>query len=356
MFISAYKKYFIISLSLCLIGTELAFAQTKQLKEPAPAPQIAGNVDEQSSVIVNSPNGISSSYSVVIENKTNPDGKIVQTRKVWQNGQLVEEEEKTLDKDENPNGFDATIQLPNGQITHGRLFSSEDDNGFFSISPSSPFEAISQMEEQMRRQEEIMRERFNALRQQLSNSGAFQGGSLKFNSPNLSSQDSIKTSKFWIGATIERVPEVLTAQLPIENEQGVLIQFVLPDSPAAKAGLKKYDVLYKIDDRIVTTPQEVTEIIAQKGLNTVSIEYYRKGKLEKNNLTIEERPSQIQNTSPYGTLQNKNFRIVRPGVILPSSEAPNNSLNSEITKEEDKHSNSQISTKPKKESETTDKK
>lgn len=302
------------ALGVCVIGGSLAVAQTKQLKEPASAQ--ASNSPIQSSITL-SPNGSSNSYSVVIENKTTPDGKVVQSRKVWQDGKLVTEEEKTLDANDAQNNFDATIQLPNGQIV-GNIISSEEDDDFFSGMSSSPFEAIRQMEERMRAQHESFMKEFDALRQQFADPNN-PTNSLILNAPNAITTTRPSASKFWIGAQIESVPELLTYHLPIEEGQGALIQFIVPDSPAAKAGLKKYDVLCKIDGKDVTDPNVVSELIEKIGAAEVEIEYISKGKLEKCKLTIEERPA--QNALSLGNARNRNFRVVRPGLIVPSTAA-----------------------------------
>ena len=332
-------KWTLGTLCVCLIGSGITIAQTKQLKSPSAPPQvIAQNADQTSGgtqTIINTPDGNSSSYSVIIENKTTPDGKVVQSRKVWQNGQLVQEEEKTLDADEAQNSS-ATIQLPNGQIAPGGLFSSEDDDSFGTFGSGSPFESLRVIEEQMRQQQERMKAQFDALRQQLADpNGQFQNvPQRQFGAPILANQAPIQPSKYWIGATIETVPDFLVAQLPIEDKQGVWIQFVAPDSPAAKAGLKRYDVLYKIGDDIVTDPRQVSELIEKIGANKTTFEYYRKGKLEKGELTVEERPANAQNGFPFGATQSNKIRVVRPGLIVPSTEADASVENNSETVEE----------------------
>lgn len=315
--------YAIGALCVCLVGGGLTLAQTKQLKSPASPAQVAGQDEDQANAtgqtIVTAPNSSSSSYSVVIENKTTPDGKVIQKRKVWQNGQLIEEEEKTLDADEAQHGGVATIQLPNGQIAPGGLFSSEDDDDVLgSLNSSSPFEQLRIMEEQMRKQNERMRAQFDALRQQLSDPNAqLQGNFLQLGQ----AQPQPPVSKYWIGTSIEKIPDFLLAQLPIEEEQGVWIQFVAPNSPAAKAGLKRYDVLFKLGDDIITDPNQVSQLIEKYGTAKVPFEYYRKGKLEKGEINIEERPESAQNGRLFGSpIQSKNFRVVRPGLIVPSTE------------------------------------
>ena len=317
----------IAALGACLVGGNAVLAQTKQLKAPASAPQIVNqsqnNAQSSSSIVLNAPEG-SSSYSVVIENHTTPDGKVVQSKKVWSNGSLVEEEEKEIDAADANNGLNATIQLPNGQITPGGIFQSEDDQdvfgGFFSGS-ASPMDAIRQMEEQMRVQQERMRAQFEALRNQLSNG---QGAVVipndeDFQKMNVMPQNPVAPSKYWLGMTISAVPEILVSQLPIENNEGVLVNYVVPDSPAGKLGLKIFDVVRSINGQVVSNPQEVTTLVEKLGAQKVKIEYFRKGKLETGEIEIVERPqtlnAQLNLNAP---LRNKKFQVVRPGLIVPS--------------------------------------
>ena len=111
-------------------------------------------------------------------------------------------------------------------------------------------------------------------------------------------------------------------QLPIDEGQGVWIQYVVPESPAAKAGLKRFDVLYKIGDKLISNPLEVSNVVEELGGQRVKITFLRKGRMEETELTVEERP--IRNTDSSNTLssqlKNKSFRVVRPGLIIPSTE------------------------------------
>lgn len=114
-----------------VIGGGVVLAQTKQLKAPASAPKVVTEApDEDAAPTIVAPNG-TSSYSVVIENRTTPDGKVIQSKKVWSNGALVQEEEKEIDADEAISGLGATIQLPNGQVAPGGIFQSEDSDDVF---------------------------------------------------------------------------------------------------------------------------------------------------------------------------------------------------------------------------------
>lgn len=309
-----------IFLIVCFVGGGLVLAQTKQLKtttEPKVVTEVeeddASNVPIQTQV----PNG-SSSYSVVIENKTQPDGKVIQSKKVWQNGQLVEETESELDGEDAQSALNATIQLPNGQIANGGVFQQDPFKGFLNDDDSdgdafsgSPFDSIRRIEEQMRAQ-------FDELRRQLAASAP---GTYSPN-PRLLQQGlapQTQPSKFWIGLNVSPVPAILVSQLPIEENEGVLVEFVAPNSPAEKAGLKRYDVLISINGEKTNQLDDVVNLVEKAGANKVEIQYYRKGKLEKADATIEERPAQLtQQLTPNAGI-NKNFRVVRPGLIVPQS-------------------------------------
>src|SRR3954468_15877494 len=53
-------------------------------------------------------------------------------------------------------------------------------------------------------------------------------------------------SEYWLGVQIAALPEVAKQQLGID--QGLVVEDVAPDSPAAKAEIKKHDILTKAGD------------------------------------------------------------------------------------------------------------
>ena len=308
------------TLILLTVRSATVIAQTIQLKESAPGSAIVLNKSQSDSFQVPSTNGSSSSYSVVVENKMTPDGKVVQSKKVWQNGELVSEETKELDSsDEANNGPTTTIQLPNGQITSGNIFQSDKDDQHFLNDDiyGSAFEWSQELEKELKAQQELMQSKLDELRSRLLNGQNVAPLTSLFSSP-----QSTLTSKFWIGVTIGTIPEILEYQLPITSKEGVLIQFVVPDSPAAKAGLKRYDVIHKINGNVVASPAEVTKFIEEIGNQKAKLEFYRKGKLETTEISVEERPelSNILRGQPQNLNRNKNFTVVRPGLIVPSQD------------------------------------
>jgi len=95
-------------------------------------------------------------------------------------------------------------------------------------------------------------------------------------------------TKPWVGISLEELSEVAKAQLGITD--GVVIQDVVPDSPAAKAGIQKFDIVTKIGDQSVKAPEEVPEVLGKsKGELTFSV--VRSGKPQVIKVTPTDRPN-----------------------------------------------------------------
>jgi len=63
----------------------------------------------------------------------------------------------------------------------------------------------------------------------------------------------------YLGVVVGPVPRAVQAQLPenIEQNQGLMIMRVIPDSPAAEAGLRSHDVLLSFDEQKLMTPKDL---------------------------------------------------------------------------------------------------
>ena len=82
----------------------------------------------------------------------------------------------------------------------------------------------------------------------------------------------------WMGVAADELSEELRAQLPVESGAGLIVRTVIPDSPAAAANLQKNDVLLKLDDQLLTNPQQLRTLVgAKKDGDTVKVTYLRRG-------------------------------------------------------------------------------
>ena len=91
----------------------------------------------------------------------------------------------------------------------------------------------------------------------------------------------------WLGVSAEETSEALAAQLSLEKGVGLTVNFVAPESPAAKAGLKKNDVLVKFGEQLLVHPSQLRKLVRtrQEG-DAVRVTYYRSGKKESASVTL----------------------------------------------------------------------
>ena len=91
-----------------------------------------------------------------------------------------------------------------------------------------------------------------------------------------------------LGIVPGTVPQALVAQLELSGFPGVLLTKVVPDSPAAKAGLKENDVVVKLGDVSLSGPLSVTEALSEKMPgDKITAVFYRKGKRETTEITLD---------------------------------------------------------------------
>jgi serine protease Do len=88
-----------------------------------------------------------------------------------------------------------------------------------------------------------------------------QGSSKK---PAPEADKAITSSIEQLGLTLQKVNDQLREKYGLsDNVKGVVVTKVVPNSPAADKQLQAGDVILEVDQKPVTTPQEVTEIVAK---------------------------------------------------------------------------------------------
>ena len=98
-------------------------------------------------------------------------------------------------------------------------------------------------------------------------------------------------AKAYLGVTINRVPDSLRAQLggAVPPEQGVLVQQVMDDSPAQKAGLEPFDILLQYNDQKLFSPEQLTRLVASDtGGQPVKLTIVHGGKVSTVTATLGE--------------------------------------------------------------------
>ena len=102
-----------------------------------------------------------------------------------------------------------------------------------------------------------------------------------------------------------------------KNKEGALITNITKNSPAEKAGLQKNDVIYKIENKEINTPADLSELIrSMKTGEKVKIYFLRDGKKKDEKVTLAQNKVRMQTNrvfsfkKPDGTEQT--ITIPRP--------------------------------------------
>ncbi len=97
----------------------------------------------------------------------------------------------------------------------------------------------------------------------------------------------------YLGVLFSTIPPVVYAQVPgLQRENGVLVNFVLPDSPAAQAGLQRYDILLQYDDTQIKDCDHFAELIrSDSPKRSVKLTFLRGGKEQTVQATLVLGPA-----------------------------------------------------------------
>ena len=91
----------------------------------------------------------------------------------------------------------------------------------------------------------------------------------------------------FLGVNASPPPSELAPHLPIDEDTGLVIEFLAKEGPAAKAGLQERDVLAKLDDQILIHPRQLAVLVANhKDGDQVKVTYVRKGQLQETNVVL----------------------------------------------------------------------
>src|SRR5216110_1882253 len=86
----------------------------------------------------------------------------------------------------------------------------------------------------------------------------------------------------FLGVETSEVPSVLCDQLGLPKGFGLVVDYVVPDGPAAAAGVQQNDVLKMLNDQILTDPGQLSKLIRSYSEGTnVTLTVMRKGQEQK---------------------------------------------------------------------------
>ncbi len=116
-----------------------------------------------------------------------------------------------------------------------------------------------------------------------------------------------KVSRGWLGVYIEPVDEDLAKAMGLGSARGALVRSIVDNGPAGKAGLQKDDIILKVKDMAIDSPDHLTNYIGTLAPNTsLDVVIWRDGKEKTVTVKLGERPSDEEATEteqPEATTQ-----------------------------------------------------
>lgn len=112
----------------------------------------------------------------------------------------------------------------------------------------------------------------------------------------------------YLGVEASPIDSALQAQVRLaKGDGGLVVNYVDPESPAAKAGLQRFDILTKLGDQILVNPPQLQTLIQTKDKGTqVTLTFIRTGETKTISVTLGEKkmeawmPSGMHPTGPGG--------------------------------------------------------
>jgi membrane-associated protease RseP (regulator of RpoE activity) len=100
---------------------------------------------------------------------------------------------------------------------------------------------------------------------------------------------------YWIGIVGGPVNPAVRYQVDIPEEIGLQVLEVVPESPAAKAGLKQHDILLQGNDIQLDEMEDLVELVISEGekQGQIAVKVLRRGEVESIWVTPVERPATL---------------------------------------------------------------
>jgi membrane-associated protease RseP (regulator of RpoE activity) len=145
----------------------------------------------------------------------------------------------------------------------------------------------------------------------------------------------VAKSSYWLGVECEPAAAPLRAQLKLKEGQGLLVRHVMPDSPAAKAGIQANDVLLSFNDARLGEVADLSRAVSDAGEQASTVRLIRAGEEQELQVAPQKRPSfeaVERDVNANGPLRKwvpfepgeEPWRMlfVRPGMVGPFGLAP----------------------------------
>src|SRR5437773_3154056 len=107
-----------------------------------------------------------------------------------------------------------------------------------------------------------------------------------------------KVPMIFLGVETSQVPTVVSEQLGLSKGLGLVVEYVVPNSPAAAAGIQQNDILKMLNDQILIEPSQLRKLLQTFSDGTdVTLTILRKGQEQKVTVKITARSKPAGSTS-----------------------------------------------------------
>ena len=114
----------------------------------------------------------------------------------------------------------------------------------------------------------------------------------------------------YLGVETSDVPKVVSEQLGLPRGFGLVVDYVVPDGPAAAAGVQQNDILRMFNDQILTEPDQLSKLVRSLSEGTtVTLTVLRKGKEEKIGVKLGKKEVSERHLFGPGHGHNPNFNF-----------------------------------------------
>jgi hypothetical protein len=126
--------------------------------------------------------------------------------------------------------------------------------------------------------------------------------------------------KYWIGIVLGELPELARKQLQLEY--GLVVEDVVPDSPAAKAEFKQHDVLLRAGEKqLLKQPADILQAVEAAEETELELTVLRAGREQTIKVTPVKRPEPESTQAPAGGAQSPGTAIVPEAAIRKLEDA-----------------------------------